>query len=593
MSWFFHPGEFHFDHSFSHDEGAYRTLFLYVSIIVITVYMAYAAGAHGAESENISAVDAYNRLRMTGELVSVTVTEEFDFTALGGVSKDSKSPGTLIIGDVQFKKPVRLVGSGFKGNLEIQGARFKDTVLFEDCTLKTMVLRNSQFSAPFVAHNCEFQDINRLDGNEYGSDARFHAVRFLHRASFASSIFHGRAEFLASEFGRDDPLRKATSFSNIKFEGPALFNNAIFHGAVRFQASAFEQDAGFLNVQMKSGGSFGNVHFKGDAEFRFSKISEADFGDRDNLTLFAGRADFRGCQFASAQFEFTEFRGETSFVNAVFGAAGATFSNASFGNALTDFSGVRLNGPLVLTDAYFPALRLYWHELGPALLAAEPDTKVLTALHERLQAVGDTGGALDASYHLARRRFIEDVSVESLTPPEGMLAFFDVAGRRLVLYGEWLLWGWPTGYGTKFGRIALLALACWLVSAVPVVAGGRLLARIVITTGADSQKSNGPSRAYEPLILEDEPHEKREPKFSTSGAECLYLALGFTFRLLFKVGPSNIRYIAKDERSGSCVTWRAYFALLWYLGSGLLVLLTLTLANSSPMISRLVGELAP
>jgi len=556
----------------------------HISIIALAAVLT-CTSAHSTEPEQITAQEAYHQLRSTGLLSSVTIIGGVDLSKLSDASPAFE---TFQINNVRFKGPVRLIGSGFQRSLRIEGALFEDTVLFEACILPSLILRNSVWSAPLTVRGCEIQGISRFDGNRYDSDARFHKVKFRRRASFGDSTFRGRVEFLASEFGIDDPPRKATSFSDVIFEGPALFNNTIFHSAVKFQASAFEQDASFLNVQMRSGVSFRNVHFKGDAEFRFCNIGRADFGNRDNLTLFAERADFRGCKFSSAQFEFTEFRGETSFVNARFGAAGATFSNANLGNIFTDFGGVHSEGPLILSDAYFPALQLYWRELGSALLAAKPDAKVLAALHARLKAVGDTAGALDASYYLAHQRFTEDVSTKLPSLLKDIPAFLDAAGQRLVHYGEWLIWGWPTGYGTKLGRITLIALTCWLISAIAVAAGGRLLARV--TPPADSESN--PPKGYEPLPLEELP-EGREPEFPASWAARLYLALGFTFRLLFKVGADNIRYITRDPNIASHTRWQTGFRILWHFGSGLLLLLTLTLANSSPMISRLIGELVP
>ncbi len=568
-----------------------RTFVACVSTVILTV-LTLCATTHGAEQKKMSAGEAYNLLRSGGKLSSVKVTEAFDFAVLGDTPQGSPFPETIYLHDVQFEGPVRLVGDVFNGSLRIEQSQFKDNVLFEDCTLRTLVLRSSVLSAPFVMRDCEIQGISRLDDNKYGSDAKFHTVRFLRRPSFGNSIFHGRAEFLNSEFGVNDPHRKATSFSDVAFQGPALFNNAIFHNAVRFQASVFEQDASFLNVRVVSEASFRSVHFKGDAEFRFCDITDADYGDRDNLTLFAARADFRGCKFGSARFEFTEFRGETSFVNAAVGPGGATFSNASLGNAFTDFSGLNCDGPLVLSDAYFPSLRFYWYDLGSALLAAEPDVKVLAALQKRLEAVGDTSGALEVTYHLARQRFIQNVSAELQSASNGKWDFLDKVSRRLILYGECLVWGWPTGYGTKLGRIALIALVSWLLFALPIALAGRQLARITQPVSDGSkEKSDAIRNIYEPISSNGRSQGEQAPRFPASPFARLYLALGFTFRLLFKVGPRDISHI--PENAGSNVRWRAYFSFLWYFGAYLLVLLTLTLANSSPMISRIIGELAP
>jgi hypothetical protein len=386
----------------------------------------------------------------------------------------------------------------------------------------------------------------------------------------------------------EDLPTRATSFSDVVFEGPALFNNSVFHTRAKFQSTVFGGDASFLNVTMDAGASFRNVHFKGDAEFRFCRISSADFGDRSNLTLFAKRADFRGCEMAQAVFDYAEFRGEVSFVNARFGAGGASFHEANLGDDLTDFEGVSSEGPLVFSGTYLPALRFHWRDIRTPVLVADPDSRVLAALHARLDDLGDSDGALEVSYQLSRKKFEEDVALPLPSPTTAPSTFLDAASQRLIAYGEWWFWGWPTGYGTKLGRILLLTLACWLAAALPVARAGHLIARIPADLPGD--KKDAPARIYEPLPVQD----LAQPAcFPNSLRARLNLALQFTFRVLFKVGPTGARFVAAQPARASERRWRAYFAVLWYLGSLLLLLITLTLANTSPMIEKLIGALLP
>jgi hypothetical protein len=51
--------------------------------------------------------------------------------------------------------------------------------------------------------------------------------------------------------------------------------------------------------------------------------------------------------------------------------------------------------------------------------------------------------------------------------------------------------------------------------------------------------------------------------------------------------------LASEAYRGQAADSRPYFLTLWHLGSGLLLLVTLTLANTSPVINKLVGELFP
>ena len=47
---------------------------------------------------------------------------------------------------------------------------------------------------------------------------------------------------------------------------------------------------------------------------------------------------------------------------------------------------------------------------------------------------------------------------------------------------ERALWGWPTGYGTRLGRIAALSLAAWLLLSLPLLWSPKL--RIGSLSGA-------------------------------------------------------------------------------------------------------------
>ncbi len=559
-----------------------RNILLALLVLLITG-TAPAAGVN-----TMTAEQAYDSLRQTGELSDATITGPFDFDQLDTPSSGQPFPGIYRIRDVEFEGPIS-VGSKLRTGVRIETSHFKGTVRLQQCKLQTFTVSKSRWAGDLIVEDCVFNGFSRFDGNDFRGDVRFHLARFLRRPSFADSFFHGRTEFLKCEFGIHAPASMATSYSDVVFEGPALFNNSVFHTKAKFQSAVFGHDASFINVRMDGGAAFRNVHFKGDAEFRFCRISSADFGDQENLTLFAKRADFRGCKIETGVFDYVDFLGETRFVNSQFGAGGATFRHAHFGNKIADFDGLSSSGPLVLANAHIPSLHFRWREIRGAVLAADPDAKVLATLHARLESLGEADGALDASYHLSRSKFAETTAESLPSPTRNPAEFLDIFSRRLVAYGEWLVWGWPSGYGTKLGRVLLLALACWLIGALPAATTPGVLARISYDPGTNADnKTEKTSRIYDPLVPED---LAREPRFPKAFPERLTLALGFTFRVLFKVGPEEVRYVVTRTLPARRSLWRIYFASLWYLGSGLLLLMTLTLANTSPIIHKLIGEL--
>lgn len=560
-------------------------------IIILALLASLISGATPAAGDStMTAEQAYDTLRQTGELIGVTITGSFDFDRLGAHTPDKPSPHAYLIRDVEFEQPVS-VGPGLHASLRIKASRFKQRVSMQQCELQRFTVSQSRFEGDLVVEGCIFNGLNRFDRNDFQADVRFHLVGFQQRPSFKGSVFHGRTEFLECQFAIDDKANRATSFSNVVFEGPAIFNNSIFHTRVKFQSTLFERDASFLNVRMDSGATFRNVHFRGDAEFRSCRISLADFGNWENLTLFAKRADFRGCKIETAVFDYTEFRGETNFVNVAFGDGGATFRNAYLGNKIADFNGMSFNkkGSLVLTGVPLTTLRFHWREIGEAVLAAKPGSKVLAALQARLESLGQADEALDVSYHLSRKKFTETTAKALPSPMKDASGFIDAVGRDLVAYGEWLLWGWPSGYGTKLGRVLLLTLACWLIAALPISIIPGVVARVCYDPEAKrEEKTEKSRRVYDPLTPED---LEREPWFPKTFPGRFSLALEFTFRLMFKVGSNDVRYVVKRLLPARKSPWKVYFALLWYLGSGLLLLTMLTLANTSPMINKLVGEL--
>lgn len=538
--------------------------------------------------ERLTAVEALGRLRATGRLNSATVTEPFDLAALGAARDGALPADGYRIENVVFEAPVLLVGASLSADVRITGSRFAETLSLRKCQVQALSIRDSDLEGPVTVEDCRFDGFSPFDGNRFHAAARFHLVELRRRPSFRDVSFLGPAEFLECSFGTAEPPARSASFSNSVFSGTALFNNSTFPTRARFQSVLFEQDAGFLNVRMPAGAAFRNCHFLGDAEFRFCRIDSADFGDRDNLTLFAKRADFRGCEFGSAVFDFAELRGEVSFAGARFGSGGASFRFANLGGGPADFGGVRLAGPLDLANAHIASLRADWREIREPVLAADPDARTLTALHARAEALGDDYGKLDIGYHLARQRFEEATSGPLPAPGQQPLGFIDAIGERLAAYGEWLLWGWPSGYGTKLGRTLMLAIAVWLLASIPPAVTPRLLARV---NPAPVKGAGAPTPAiYDPL-----PEEglTPPPSYPEGSAARLRTALRYLFRLLFKIGPNDIRCIASGIDPGRAAAWRRYFLGLWYLGSGLLLLVTLTLANTSPVINKLVGELFP
>lgn len=551
---------------------------------------AVLANTLGATNEKISSQTAYERLRLTGKLTGVIVEGTFDLAELQISDKTTSAYESYRIKGVEFAGPVRLLRQKLNFNIRFEHSHFSQDIHLQQCGLQVFSLKYSELAGDLIVENCYFNGASRFDGNKFQGNVKLHFSRFLRRPSFRNTIFSGRAEFLSSEFGTEELSTKAISFSNVIFKGPAIFNNTHFVSRAKFLSTIFESDAAFLNTRMEAGAVFRNVHFNGDAEFRFCRVGAVDFGRRDGLTLFAKRADFRGCEFESANFDYVEFRGKTSFVDARFGVGGASFRYANFDNRFVDFAGVNSNGPLFFDNTYAPALHCYWKDIKQPLLKAMPDSNVLAAFHARFKASGDTDGALKVSNYLELRIFQETVNSALPSFIDTPAEFIDKLSQQLIAYLELVVWGWPTGYGTKIGRIILISLLSWLLLTLPILAVKQLLARIVLDADSSKQNSNAQRKIYQPLSIET---LAEKPLFADSLTASLSMSLSFMFRLLFKLGPKDIYYLVSIEQPTHRVLWKHYFLAVWLFGSVLLVLISLTLANTSPLINKLLGELFP
>ncbi|MBK1704735.1 pentapeptide repeat-containing protein [Halochromatium glycolicum] len=551
--------------------------------------IAAVIGGASAAPPALTPEDAYRQLRQQGRLADVTIDGDLDLGRLLQGGEPPEQPAGWRLDAVQLRGKL-ILRTPTPLRLRIGNAHLQGGIDFRGCELDRFALHHSVISGPVRIEDCNLTGpIIRFDFNQFERELRLHRVIMTHRPSFRETRFGARAELLACELATEERPSRAISFRSASFLGPALFNNSVFHTNADFRSALFADDAAFLNVCMPAGAAFRNVHFRGDAEFRFCTLGRGDFGDRDNLTLFAGRADFRGCTIDEARFRFTDFRGESSFVETRFGSGGASFAYANLAGR-TDFHGLNSTGPLDLTHAYFPSLSFVWLEIRDAVLAATPDLRTLAALHARAAAAGDTAGRLELEYLLERERFRLRQARPLPALTKAPLAFVEGLVARLVGITEWLVWGWPTGYGTKLERILALAAAAWLITWfwLLVMPGNP----VRVKQQGREQDGGAALPLYRPLAAAGQ--HRREP---VTRPERLLWSAQLAFRLLFKVGPRDLRLAVTCEEAaaaGRRLRLLRYGLLsLWLLGSLLLVLLALTLANTSPVINQLVGELFP
>ena len=186
---------------------------------------------------------------------------------------------------------------------------------------------------------------------------------------------------------------------------------------------------------------------------------------------------------------------------------------------------------------------------------------VIRPLLRRLEALKQDDEAREASAMLAEHQLSERLDRDDLGMTE-----------RATLWFERVVWGYGTGYGTRLGRIALLAVGAWLLLAAPLWLWPGL--RVGRWTGkpADAPPRH---RAAVPDQLHSAP---------ASALDRLIQRLGFSFGLVFST-PGLMLRAAQPAGEGL----EAYLFALRGVGALLLALLGLTLANVSPVIKAIVG----
>jgi hypothetical protein len=369
-------------------------------------------------------------------------------------------------------------------------------------------------------------------------------------------------EIVATRFDKLAGMSGGVSFADARFAAPARFDRSRFAGDVRFDTSRLDAAAGFHGVVVPGRASWRNVIFNRDAEFRFCRLGDVDFGDAEQMTVFGGLADFRGCRMRSARFDYVDGRGDVMLVNLQVAPGDLTLRHAALRGGRSDLSGLQVAGRLELEGAYISALHFRWSELVGPLKRAGASSDVLRPLYQRLDALQHKEEARNVWAMLAEQLFRERIANGSVA-----------VGEKAGLWLEWLFWGWPTAYGTQLGRIAVLTLATWLALSLPLLLWPGL--RLGHWQGS---LSDAPPRhqAAPPDALKMQPLAPLDRQLQL---------LAYSFGLMFAVPGLRLRPFQPLPRGAPIL-----LALMRGAGALLLALLALTLANVSPVFQAILGK---
>jgi len=526
--------------------------YLRVSRVIITILALLSATTNAAE---ISAAQAYQEINSigglnTGGTTPVTVKDLFEFSRLD-------KPGSTI----EFNKVV------FAGGVDAQAYQATQSVIFRESDLSHFNATGATWEKDLVFMRSVMRaalfKINVFKGNFVSENSKFE-----HLVDFTRARFHGVAHLLGGM------VNKAW-FNGTEFLGLAAFDGLEIRKEARFSSINFESDASFVETRTEGAIYFNRVNFKENAEFRRCEFNRLSFGEgKSDRIVFKGLADFRGCLIEKLIINQTDFYDDVNFFGAKLGAGGLSFTNVFMVGKNSYFEDVALDGPLVIKASYLPNLHFKWKEISDALLLGKPDITLLNALQARARELDRIDDASSLEYLIAKKKRLE--LLDSVDSP---------VLKKWQANIEYVLWGVPTGYGTKLGRITIIAACFWILGSLPLLVLKDALYRV--PAAIDDSSSQPRAFRFRPLIRDALPNTARQ---SESFFERVLVTLGFTFSLILKL-PVNVRYVENRFKPIGMHPLERYLAILWVIGGYLLVLIGITLAKTSPIISKIVGEL--
>ena len=458
---------------------------------------------------------------------------------------------------------------------------------------------------------------------------------------FAGTRFEGEARFRR--------LKGGAFFVNTSFEGPAHFfeidgvlilNRTHFRGPARLvgrftgdvdlSAATFDDQVSFRQSDVHGRLLLKSLRTKGFVDFRDARLRELDFRN-PSLTLVPGRVDFRGARIASLCLKDVVFAKDVDFSDALLGAVESaageddtkaateegcgdpsltslrfvTFEGNAFFlrsqilgdltledvgfNATADFTDAVLQEDetperFLLSYVRFADLAVRWDQLPPPQRWSNPVSRTGAGSADGgrpLEPLSAVLFKLEESFR--RKNLLHDANEAHYQAKLAELAKARQErglGERWALEAEWLFWGLTSGYGRRI----------W-----PLLGGSLLLCLFfaVLFSFCRLERRALPESSGEfnlRLRLLDMPHVylKRAEGAADPGGlshSRFVTALRLSALLLFKIG---YRDTLVSGRLGFLPA-RALVLIEWLLGFYVLACLTITLANTWPLVNRLIS----
>lgn len=561
------------------------------------------------------------------------------------------APQTLFQGKLELRN-VTIGHELDYGEKDFRGAIFGGDVEFDHVTLSGLCNMSGAIAAgEFSFSNIDAGGLS-FERMRFERKARFAYLSA--NLNYQDAIFEREASFsgdIQSASNSRADLGAPVKLIRTRFHGPAFFREATVSGAVDMTEAVFEELASLQGSRFLESLKLASVTFRGFLDFRDARIQELYFRN-DALTLVEGRGDFRNAEIANLRFKDVVFAHDVDFSDATLGVAptmkergasqahhaeeasteaadgkeelGTTslrfvtfegnayflrtrffgkiyFEDVSF-QKMADFTEARLPSTgdesqvFLFSFVRFAELLLRWRQLPP--ISQWIDFEEVAPGHP-----GDRGTRVEPLSHVLSK-------FEALFRARNLLADANEAHhsaklvelaearrqktvrQRLGSELEWLFWGIPCGYGTRIWRIlGGASVICLLFALIFAKCGVRRRPFPESTSEFDLRlRLLDLPRQYFAVPLAapaaSAPVEGASETVAKKG-NCLVDALRFSAVLLFKIGYRDTIITGKvgplDVK---------YFVILeWALGFYFLAAITVTLANTQPLINKLISGL--
>lgn len=449
--------------------------------------------------------------------------------------------------------------------------------------------------------------ISSKPGVEVVSSRRDTPIHFQNIVNFSGTTFERDAFFVNSTFDDSVNFSGATfnqqaHFGSSIFNAPVIFDGAHFTDILGFDATQFHKEVTFRNTAFNTSIPlvFVGTEFKSDVIFVNSNFA--------NDTIFlntpmASSVDFSGVEFkAITRFEGTTFGGATTFSKAIFGNDVIFASTQS--NAPTSFQSAIFQADVSFESSVFDVVDFYlisWHDeanfnfcnmIYTRLLSLDADFSWVRRIKTSSDAfcpafAADVFARLETNFReqgrqtLANEAYYYKRVAECDYVPVGSSIFFDC----------WL--GKPFGYLVRPARALAISI------------GGILLFGICLAfLGARRKQSAEKTQLVIPeallkhteldnfSLVVDASKTRKETQTSTR-KEGYLIAIeeGFAVSLTAFFSLRQIQWDTASQKRR--VRW--IIALLvfaeWIFGYYMLVGLALTLANTLPVLEKVLSQL--